>query len=65
MEENKWTEEALDDLQKRLNRIWIATCTCLTKTPDVEFHSDTCTYKGIIQADDAITELRKRLKTEV
>ena len=37
--------EQMEAVQQRLTKIMVAGCTCLTKTPELQFHSDRCHYR--------------------
>ncbi len=35
----------MSDVFEKLNRATVASCTCLTKTPEVEYHDENCRYR--------------------
>ena len=43
------SDAAIKELVDSLEKLKIGSCTCLTKTPDVEYHSDECRYRIICQ----------------
>jgi hypothetical protein len=48
--EIKLTQKHLD----ALSLSQIGSCTCLTKTPDTKFHSDTCRYRLLHEVSQAL-----------
>ncbi|UTC29756.1 hypothetical protein BAJUN_01260 [Bajunvirus bajun] len=47
-----------DDLklvQRLLVTAQVASCTCCTKTPEIAFHDETCTYRLVVEASHLIT----------
>lgn len=50
------------DLQLRLFRAQCAACTCLTKTPEVEYHKDDCRYRVLVEAQRRIDLLEAALR---
>lgn len=52
----------MKDIADRLLFATIASCTCLTKTPDHEWHQENCKYRIVIEAREEILKLRDQLK---
>lgn len=50
-------EKVINDVLRKLDYLSIASCSCLTKTPDIEFHSDTCRYKILQEIKKQILQL--------
>jgi hypothetical protein len=51
--------------QKILERLFtaqVASCGCLTKTPDVQFHKEDCLYRVLAEAQDRIRSLESALR---
>lgn len=46
---------------RRLRMAQVASCGCLTKTPDPKHHSEDCLYRVLQDAIDALQLLSKRL----
>lgn len=44
---NGYIEKALESIQYAA----LSSCLCITKTPDPQYHQDTCTYKKLKQAE--------------
>lgn len=52
------SENLKDDLLSRLRVAQVASCTCLTKTPVVDYHSPACLYRIL---DEAHTVIKRGL----
>ncbi len=45
---------------EKLNSAMVASCTCATKTPEVEWHHESCHYRLFFEAGAVIFRLRKK-----
>lgn len=55
---NKNNQERNAHIEKALHNIMYAigaSCSCLTKTPHIEYHKDDCTYKKLRQAEELLS----------
>jgi hypothetical protein len=52
-------QEIEQDIVFKLLLATSSSCSCLTKTPELKYHNDICTYRVIMEAIDEINELRK------
>lgn len=50
------------NLINRLHAATVASCTCMTKTPDIAFHAINCMYRVLVEAVAEITRLNKRVQ---
>lgn len=50
------------DITEKLVLQQAASCNCLTKTPDTEFHKEYCLYKVLVEAVNEIEYLRNKLE---
>jgi hypothetical protein len=48
------TLEMLNELQRRLMVAQVASCQCMTKTPDPAYHRLTCRYARLARAGDSL-----------
>jgi hypothetical protein len=55
-------EDSLIALAERLDRLIVGGCTCDTKTPELAYHNDTCTYRVAVEVGDALREAHERLE---
>lgn len=53
------TSEKVKDINMKLLRASGCSCTCMTKTPEPEFHKESCTYRLIREAMELVNELGK------
>lgn len=44
---------------RKIDQASIASCSCLTKTPEIEFHSETCRYRILQEIKLDIEKLQK------
>lgn len=56
----KDAEKAEHDLMVRLVMAETGSCTCLTKTPEPEYHDILCRYRTIRDAQSALSQVRKQ-----
>ena len=54
----------MSDLLFKLRVASVVSCSCLTKTPDIRYHSESCLYRLLTEASDAIKQLREDINTE-
>lgn len=50
---------AVTDITEKLLYAMISSCTCGTRTPEVEHHAENCLYRLLNEARDKIIELRQ------
>lgn len=55
----------MEDLQRRLMRAQIASCTCRTKTPDIQYHDTDCRYRVLAEAQHAIRLCAEKIAGEM
>jgi len=56
------TEEMLLELQRRLLLAEVASCRCMTKTPDPAHHNTDCPYRRLATAGDHLDQAEELLK---
>lgn len=54
--------EATLPLLTRIIFAQIASCRCMTKTPDPDYHKEDCTYRVLYEAQKEIQKLQETLK---
>jgi hypothetical protein len=47
-----------DSIDVRLAKATVASCECMTKTPEVKFHNEDCRYRIIMEAMGELDKLR-------
>jgi hypothetical protein len=52
------TDEMIHELHRRLMIAGVTNCTCMTKTPDPGYHSDTCRYARTARAADRLDQVK-------
>lgn len=52
-------ERWLDVLEKQLARMTAGGCTCNTKSPTLEFHTERCMYRLASEAMDTLDEIKE------
>ena len=50
------------EIQKRLINLQVGGCTCMTKTPDIQYHNERCTYRLATEIERLLLEQNQGMK---